>query len=75
MHILGIHHVAIICTNYPESRRFYAEVLGFRIIRETFREDRDSWKCDLALADGTQIELFSFPEPPVRPCRHHHPSA
>ncbi len=67
MHIVGIHHVAIICSNYPESRRFYSEVLGFRIIRETFREDRDSWKCDLGLADGTQIELFSFPGPPIRP--------
>ena len=67
MHILGIHHVAIICSDYGVSRRFYSETLGLKIIRETFREDRDSWKCDLALPDGTQIELFSFPSPPARP--------
>ncbi len=67
MHILGIHHVAIICSDYPVSRRFYAETLKLPIFRETFREDRDSWKCDFALPDGTQIELFSFPNPPVRP--------
>ena len=67
MAILGIHHIAIICSDYGASRRFYVDLLGLRVIRETFRAERRSHKCDLALPDGTQIELFSFPDPPPRP--------
>lgn len=65
--LAGLHHVAIIASEYPRSKRFYAEVLGLPIIREVWRAERRSWKCDLALPDGTQIELFSFPDPPPRP--------
>lgn len=65
----GIHHVAIICSNYPASKRFYTEILGLEAIRETYRATRQSYKLDLRLPDGTQIELFSFPEPPLRPTR------
>ena len=61
-----IHHVAIIASDYARSKRFYAEVLGLRIVREVYREDRRSHKLDLELGDGEQIELFSFPEPPRR---------
>lgn len=69
MNILKIHHVAIICSNYEVSKRFYTEVLKFTIICETHREERKSYKLDLALADGSQIELFSFPNPPARVSR------
>lgn len=62
-----IHHVAIICSDYAISRRFYVETLGLRVLAEHFREDRDSYKLDLALPDGSQLELFSFPDPPPRP--------
>lgn len=65
----GIHHVAIIASDYARSRRFYHEVLGLPIINETLREARQSWKLDLALPDGSQLELFSFPAPPPRPSR------
>lgn len=64
-----IHHVAIICSQYDRSRRFYTEVLGLRVVAETLRAERQSWKLDLALPDGSQIELFSFPSPPPRPSR------
>jgi glyoxylase I family protein len=63
----GIHHVAIICSDYAISRRFYVEILGLRVIAETNRESRQSWKLDLELPDGCRIELFSFPDPPPRP--------
>ncbi len=63
---LRIHHVAIICSDYERSKRFYVEVLGLRIIAEAYRAERRSYKLDLALDDGTQIELFSFPDPPGR---------
>ena len=67
MNFRGLHHVAIIASDYPRSKIFYTEVLGLRMIRETYREARDSWKLDLELPDGTQIELFSFPGAPPRP--------
>ncbi len=62
-----LHHVAIICADYDRSKRFYTEVLGLRIIAETHRAARRSHKLDLALPDGAQIELFSFPDSPPRP--------
>ncbi len=65
----SIHHVAIICSDYARSKKFYTETLGLRVIRETFREARDSYKLDLAVNDRTQIELFSFPNPPPRTSR------
>lgn len=65
--ILGLHHVAIICSDYERSKRFYTETLPFRIVAETHRPDRDSYKLDLELPDhGPRIELFSFPGAPPR---------
>lgn len=69
MRIDGLHHVAIIASDYSRSKRFYTEVLGLRVIAEHYRAERDSWKLDLALPDGTQVELFSFPSPPPRVSR------
>ena len=67
--LLRIHHTAIICADYNRSKQFYTEILGLKIIAENYRRDRDSYKLDLALPDGSQIELFSFPDPPPRPSR------
>ena len=69
MDIAGIHHVAIIASDYTRSKRFYAEVLGLQIVAEAYREARDSWKLDLRVDANTQIELFSFPDPPARVSR------
>ena len=63
----AIHHVAIICSDYAASKRFYTELLGLTVLAENYRAVRDSWKLDLALPNGNQIELFSFPNPPPRP--------
>lgn len=65
----NIHHAAIICADYARSRDFYTRILGLRIIAENHRTARGSWKLDLALPDGGQVELFSFPDPPPRPNR------
>lgn len=62
-----IHHAAIICSDYARSKRFYTEVLGLAVIAENYRAERRSYKLDLQLADGSQIELFSFPDAPARP--------
>ena len=66
MFLTHIHHVAIICSDYQVSKHFYTYVLGLRVIRETYRAERDSYKLDLAVGDEYQIELFSFPDPPAR---------
>lgn len=67
MDIRRLHHVAIICSDYARSKRFYTDVLGLRVLAETNRDTRQSYKLDLALPGGGQIELFSFPSPPKRP--------
>ena len=61
-----IHHVAIIVSNYEISKNFYVNILGFKILKETYRESRDSYKLDLIIGNDYQIELFSFPNPPKR---------
>jgi glyoxylase I family protein len=66
---MKIHHIAIICSDYEVSKKFYTEVLGLHIIREVYREERQSFKLDLAIVDHYIIELFSFPDPPKRPSR------
>ena len=63
----AVHHIAIICSNYEQSKKFYTEVLGCTIVKETYRAERDSYKLDLAIAGSYIIELFSFPNPPARP--------
>jgi glyoxylase I family protein len=62
MKIKGIHHIAILTDRYEESKQFYTDVLGFAIINETYRQERESYKLDLALNGTYCIELFSFPE-------------
>ena len=66
---MKIHHIAIICSDYQVSKKFYTEILGLNIIREIYREERKSYKLDLAIGDDYVIELFSFPNPPKRPSR------
>lgn len=63
----AIHHAAIICSDYPRSKHFYTAILGLTVLAEHYREERDSWKLDLALPDGSQLELFSFNHAPQRP--------
>lgn len=64
-----VHHIAIIASDYQKSKYFYTEVLGLQIVREVYREARDSYKLDLAIGENYIIELFSFPNPPARPSR------
>ena len=66
MKILRTHHVAIICSDYTKSKYFYTRILGLEIISEVHRTERNSYKLDLRVPDGTQIELFSFLNPPRR---------
>ncbi|KPZ54788.1 MULTISPECIES: VOC family protein [Pseudoalteromonas] len=67
MELLGIHHAAIICSDYARSKHFYSNILKLDVINEHFRAARNSYKLDLAMPDGSQIELFSFDAAPARP--------
>jgi len=69
LQLSGIHHIAIICSEYEHSKDFYTRILGLQLIRETWRAERHSFKADLALNGQYVIELFSFPNPPARPSR------
>lgn len=64
--IEGVHHIAIICSDYERSKNFYSHILGFEIIQEVYRAERASFKLDLKISDACYIELFSFPSPPSR---------
>jgi glyoxylase I family protein len=64
--IKQVHHIALICSDYARSKHFYTQVLGLPILRETYRAERQSYKLDLQVGSHTQLELFSFPNPPVR---------
>jgi glyoxylase I family protein len=66
LRINKIHHVAIICSNYEASKKFYVDILKFSVINETYRTERDSYKLDLKVSNRDTIELFSFPSPPLR---------
>jgi glyoxylase I family protein len=64
-----VHHIAIISSDYQKSKHFYSGILGLKIVSEVYREERQSYKLDLAVGNLYQIELFSFPNPPARPSR------
>lgn len=66
--LTGLHHVAIIASDYDRSKAFYTGILGFATVREVWRAERQSWKCDLTIP-GAQVELFTFPQAPPRPSR------
>lgn len=69
LQINKVHHIAIICSDYQKSKHFYTEILGLTILQEIYREERDSYKLDLALNNEYIVELFSFPNPSERPSR------
>jgi glyoxylase I family protein len=69
LQINHIHHIAIICSDYQKSKHFYTEILGFEVLNEVYRAERQSYKLDLSVNGLYQIELFSFPNPPIRTSR------
>ncbi|MDF2879842.1 MAG: putative lyase [Clostridiaceae bacterium] len=66
MKLNKVHHIAIICSDYTKSKDFYTNILGLKVIKETYRRERQSYKLDMAVGDNYQIELFSFPNAPKR---------
>ncbi len=65
MNLSKIHHVAIIVSDYMRALDFYVGRLGFRVIRENQRPERNDIKLDLKLED-CELEIFVMPNPPAR---------
>lgn len=69
MELKGIHHIALICSDLETSLRFYVDLLGLKMERKVFREERRSYKVDLSMNSHYILELFTFPDSPARPSR------
>lgn len=69
MNLSAIHHIAIIVSDYPRSKDFYVNKLGFSAIRENYRPDKGDWKLDLRINDDTELEIFGVANPPARVTR------
>lgn len=65
MNFNQIHHIAIIGSDYEASKHFYVDLLGFQVIRENYRKDRDDYKIDLKCGDQ-ELELFIMKDAPER---------
>ncbi|MGK0550599.1 SMU1112c/YaeR family gloxylase I-like metalloprotein [Enterococcus faecalis] len=61
-----IHHVAINASDYQATKKFYVETLGFEIIRENHRPEKNDIKLDLKLGNQ-ELEIFIAPIFPKRP--------
>ena len=59
------HHIAIICSDWEQTRAFYIEKLGFELIREVYRPAQDDYLRMIRQGDTT-IEVFIKPDSPER---------
>ena len=64
-----IHHIAIIVSDYQKSKDFYVNKLGFEIVRENYRPEKNDWKLDLRVNETTELEIFGVENPPKRVTR------
>ena len=69
MNLSRIHHIAIIVSDYEVSKDFYVNKLGFQIVRENYRPERNDWKLDLKVNETTELEVFGAKNPPARVTR------
>ena len=69
MQLSVIHHIAIIVSDYARSKDFYVNKLGFTVIRENFRPEKNDWKLDLRVNGTTELEIFGVSNPPKRVTR------
>ena len=69
MQLSVIHHIAIIVSDYARSKDFCVNKLGFTVIRENFRPEKNDWKLDLRVNETTELEIFGVSNPPKRVTR------
>lgn len=66
MKLNSVHHIAIIVSDIEKAREFYVEKLGFEVVRENYRKERNDWKLDLRVDEHTELEIFAEKNPPKR---------
>lgn len=66
MKLNSVHHIAIIVSDVEKARGFYVDKLGFEVIRENYRKERDDWKLDLRVDEHTELEIFAEKNSPKR---------
>ena len=66
MKLNSVHHIAIIVSDIDKAREFYIEKLGFEVVRENYRKERDDWKLDLRVDEHTELEIFTEKNSPKR---------
>ena len=59
------HHIAIICSDYAKAKEFYIDKLGFQLVREVWREEKQDYLRMIQFGDTT-LELFIVPDAPKR---------
>ena len=66
MKLTAIHHVAIIVSDYEKARDFYVNKLGFAVVRENFRKERNDWKLENVEATVAELEQMGIGCEPIR---------
>lgn len=64
-----VDHIAIIVTDLEQAKNFYVEKLGFTIIREICRHDRNDTILNLQIGnepDAQRLEIFVEKNSPAR---------
>ena len=62
----SIHHIAIIGRNYNKTKEFYIEKLGFEIISEHHRVDKNDIIINVE-KENVVLEIFIKEDAPLRP--------
>lgn len=63
--ILGVHHIAILCSDRARALGFYVDGLGFSV-RETHVRPERGDEIIMLEGYGTVLELFASPDRPAR---------
>ena len=62
----NIHHIAIIGTNYQKTREFYVDKLGFKVISEYNRKNKNNIIINVQQGNLV-LEIFIKEDTPPRP--------
>ena len=62
----NIHHIAIIGTNYQKTREFYVDKLGFKVISEHVRIEKNDIIINVQ-QENLVLEIFIKEDAPIRP--------
>ena len=66
MKLNKVDHIAIIASDYKATREFYVDKLGFKVLSEHIRPERNDIILNVG-QDNLVLELFIKPTAPKRP--------